>query len=689
MKDRKIPELLAPAGNLESFFEALDSGADAVYVGLQVFSARARANNFDIKALERMLPFAHSRGRKVYVAMNTLLKESELPTAIDALAALDFLGVDAVILQDLGVYQLAKDYFPSLNLHGSTQLTVHNSAGVLQMEKMGFKRVVLAREMTLDEILSVRKKTDLEIESFVHGSMCFSYAGSCYFSSYLGGKSSNRGACYQPCRREYKEGHEEVNPFSMGDLSTIELIPQLMESGIDSFKVEGRMKSVDYVGSVIKSYRMVMDANKDDLKNAMSEAKALLKGAIGRTRTTGFFMTKNPVAITNPGKSGNSGKFAGKVLHVKGKSAVFKTAIQLTVRDRLRVQSSRTGGRTPFSLSNLKVKGQNVTSADKGILSEIVTPYALAVGDSIFQTASHEQRGKNVEAKKRLQSLPAVKSGSDYKKIAKKIISTTHSIIPPKGRTINGTLVKVKELREIYGVARNFDGVIITLSRAVIHQLRNNVKRLRSLRDKLVWSLPLIIQEDDLLMYKDVIAFLEQNGFNRWQLSNICHFNLIDCEKAEVLTSQYMNTLNSMAARAYQLLGCDRLALSVENDLENLAALAQKGLTSSGEIIVYSNLPLYVSRVKARHKKGKDIENDGEDHFRIKEKDGLTFVYSDKPLSFIKYLKRFRKMGFRNFQIDLSGESKEHGANGAVFRDYKKGETQGESSQFNLETGLQ
>ncbi|MCK5503519.1 MAG: U32 family peptidase, partial [Thermodesulfovibrionia bacterium] len=582
-----------------------------------------------------------------------------------------------------------KDYFPSLKLHGSTQLTVHNSAGVMQMEKMGFKRVVLAREMTLDEIISVRKKTDLDIETFVHGSMCFSYAGSCYFSSHLGGKSSNRGACYQPCRREYRSGHEEVNPFSMGDLSTIELIPQLMESGIDSFKVEGRMKSVDYVGSVIKSYRMVMDANENELKNAMIEAKALLKGAIGRTRTTGFFMTKNPVAITNPGKSGNSGRFAGKVLNVKGKSAVFKTAIQLTVRDRLRVQSSRTGGRTPFSLSNLKVKGKNVTSAGRGSLAEIATPYALAVGDSVFQTASHEQRGKNVEAKKRLQSLPAIKSGSEYKKIAKKIISTTNSIIPAKGKTINGTLVKVKDLREAYGAGGNFDGVIITLSRAVIHQLRSHVKRLRSMRDKLIWSLPLIIQEDDLIMYRDVIAFLEANGFNRWQLSNICHFNLVDCEKAEVLTSQYMHTLNSMAARSYQLLGCNRIALSVENDLENLAALAQKGLTSLGEIIVYSNLPLYVSRVKARHKKGKDLENDGEDHFRVKEKDGLTFVYSDKPLSFIKYLKRFRKMGFRNFQIDLSGESKERGAYGAVFRDYKKGDTRGESSQFNLETGLQ
>ena len=293
--------------------------------------------------------------------------------------------------QDLGLYQLASRHFPSLNLHASTQMTVHNSAGVLQLEKMGFKRVVLAREMTLDEIKLVRKKTSMEIETFVHGSMCFCYAGSCFFSSYLGGKSSNRGICSQPCRREYREGSKEVNPFSMGDLSAIELIPLLLKSGIDSFKIEGRMKSVEYVGNVVKSYRMVMDANEGQQKAALEEAKALLKGAIGRKSTSGFFMSPNPSSVTNPDRSGNSGRFVGKVIKCKGKSASFKTSIQLTVRDRLRVQSSKTGGRTPFSLSNLKIKGKAVDSATKGSLVDILVPYVLKPGDTVFKTASHEQ----------------------------------------------------------------------------------------------------------------------------------------------------------------------------------------------------------------------------------------------------------------------------------------------------------
>lgn len=178
---RQAPELLAPAGSLEAFFAAFEAGADAVYVGLKAFSARAKAKNFSFQDLARMTRCMQADGRKLYVALNTLVKEQELPELVDTLATLEDIGVDAVILQDLAVWRLAREHFPGLELHASTQMTIHNSAGVKMLEKMGFTRGVLAREMTLKELSTIRQQTSLELEHFIHGALCFSFSGQCFF----------------------------------------------------------------------------------------------------------------------------------------------------------------------------------------------------------------------------------------------------------------------------------------------------------------------------------------------------------------------------------------------------------------------------------------------------------------------------------------------------------------------------
>ncbi|MEJ2699147.1 MAG: U32 family peptidase, partial [Desulfuromonadales bacterium] len=187
------PELLSPAGSLEAFFAAMESGADAVYCGLKDFSARAKAKNFTLDELAAMTGFVHGKGRRVYVTLNTLVKERELPVLAETLSHLELLGVDGVILQDLAVWRLAREHFPALELHASTQMTVHNAAGVRMLERMGFKRAVLARELSLEEIRTIRSRTSMELEHFIHGALCFSFSGQCYFSSWLGGKSGNRG----------------------------------------------------------------------------------------------------------------------------------------------------------------------------------------------------------------------------------------------------------------------------------------------------------------------------------------------------------------------------------------------------------------------------------------------------------------------------------------------------------------
>jgi len=337
-KSLQRPELLAPAGSMEAFFAAVDAGADAVYTGLKEFSARAKAKNFSLKEIEKITHYMQQRGKRLYITLNTLVKENELSQLIDTLGALEEIGVDALIIQDLAIWKLAKDHFPGLELHASTQMTIHNAAGVKMLERMGFTRGVLAREMTLDEIAAIRQQTTLELEQFIHGALCFSYSGQCYFSSFLSGKSGNRGRCAQPCRRNHRYRQQEGYYFSPNDLSAIDLLPELEQAGICSLKIEGRMKSAEYVHKVIRAYRQVLDAPTDQRKAILKEAKVLLKESFGRQPTQGFLSGGQPSDMAIPAHKGATGRFMGEITQVRGGEISFKTKDALDLGARLRVQ---------------------------------------------------------------------------------------------------------------------------------------------------------------------------------------------------------------------------------------------------------------------------------------------------------------------------------------------------------------
>lgn len=265
----KRAELLSPAGSYESFLCAVHAGADAVYLGGDSFSARAYADNFTQEEICRAIRYAHLYGRKVYLTVNTLVREKELPKLYLFLEPLYQAGLDAVIIQDLGVFHCIGEWFPELDRHVSTQMTVTGAYGAAWCKRMGAVRVVPARELSLVEIREIRKKVDIEIETFVHGAMCYCYSGQCLFSSLLGGRSGNRGRCAQPCRLPYRitgiggaareQEKGETYPLSLKDMCALELLPELMEAGIDSFKIEGRMKSPEYVAGVTAIYRKYMD----------------------------------------------------------------------------------------------------------------------------------------------------------------------------------------------------------------------------------------------------------------------------------------------------------------------------------------------------------------------------------------------------------------------------------------------
>lgn len=278
-RKQPLPELLAPAGDFSALLAAVCGGADAIYVGGKSFGARAYAKNFDIEELSRAVIYCHLHGVKLYVTVNTLLFDKEVKTLIDYLRELYRIGVDAIISADLGVIKIAREILPDLEIHGSTQMSVHNSLGADTAYALGCERVVLARELSLSDIRDVCEKSKAEIEVFLHGALCVCHSGQCLMSSLVGGRSGNRGECAQPCRLPYNNGKY---PISLSDLSLANHVPELIESGVASLKIEGRMKSAHYVYTVTSVYRRLLD----ERRGATPEENAILRSAFSRGEFT-------------------------------------------------------------------------------------------------------------------------------------------------------------------------------------------------------------------------------------------------------------------------------------------------------------------------------------------------------------------------------------------------------------------
>jgi putative protease len=401
------PELLAPAGGLPAFFAAMEAGADAVYCGLTSFSARANAKNFTLDEVGRMAAYAHSLSRKLYVALNTLIKEQELPRLIDTLAGLCETGVDGLIIQDLVVWRLARQHFPELPLHGSTQMTIHNAAGVNQLAAMGFTRAVLARELTLAEIAAIGRESRIELEHFVHGALCFSISGQCLFSSLLTGKSGNRGRCVQPCRRRYTLREQQGHYFSTSDLCGIDHLPRLIEAGVKSFKIEGRMKSPEYVGRVVAAYRMVLDAPAGQRKPALERARQELELSFGREATSGFLTGSLPSAIAAPARAATIGRHLGKVTAVRGRTVMLKLDDRLHIGDRLKIMPANDQTGVGLTVLRLLVKGKASKVATGGEVGvECAAAERVHPGDEVYKVAAEQAYGLDEAAcRKRLGAV--------------------------------------------------------------------------------------------------------------------------------------------------------------------------------------------------------------------------------------------------------------------------------------------
>ncbi len=381
-----IPELLAPVGSKEALIAAIENGADAVYFGGKVFSARQYASNFTHEELEWAIDYAHVRGVKAYVTMNTLVKDSELEEASDYLQFLCNAGADAVIVQDMGILRLLREQMPELPVHASTQMTIHNVEGVKFLKELGVKRVIPARELSLEEIRRIKSETNMEIETFVHGALCFSYSGQCILSSMIGGRSGNRGHCAQPCRKKYRMNDIEGYLLSPKDLNMSEHIGALVEAGIDSFKIEGRMKRHEYVAGVVRVYRKLIDRYFEapvDFRVTEDEKHTLLQ-LFNRGFTTGYFFGNPGSELMSRKYPYNIGTKLGTVVDYEPQEKLVSIKLKAPLRagDGIGI-----GGRgTGVTVRKIFIENRMVTAAKTGSLVRIPFDGDVARGDAVFKT---------------------------------------------------------------------------------------------------------------------------------------------------------------------------------------------------------------------------------------------------------------------------------------------------------------
>ena len=394
-------ELLAPAGNYEAFLGAVNAGADAVYLGGEKFGARAYADNFTDEDICRALHTAHFMGKKVYLTVNTLIKETEFDNLYDWLLPIYETGLDGVIVQDIGVLCYIREHFKDLALHASTQMALTGTDGATFIKEHGVTRIVPARELSLAEVRRIKEETGLELECFIHGAMCYCYSGQCLFSSILGGRSGNRGRCAQPCRLPYRiyDGKESVSdveyPLSLKDMCTIDYIPQLIEAGIDSFKIEGRMKKPEYAAGVTALYRKYIDLYEEKgvkgfhvANNDMENLRSLY---IRSEVQTGYYERHNGremITLQKPSYTGSDQNLLEQ-LRTRYIKDIYKLPVKMSV-----TLTAGEAGRlqiTDMQGISVSVSGNTVEAAQKSPLNhETVRKQMLKTGNSLVRVTECE-----------------------------------------------------------------------------------------------------------------------------------------------------------------------------------------------------------------------------------------------------------------------------------------------------------
>ncbi|MDR1389007.1 MAG: U32 family peptidase [Treponema sp.] len=676
------PELLAPAGSPEALDAAVASGADAVYLGLKDFNARLRSANFSYSQFESALRALHRMNRRVYVTVNTVFEAREADRMYQLLKYLSQTGPDAVIVQDYGVIMMARE-FPALKLHASTQMNIASARGANCLSKFGLSRAVLARELSLEEIHRIADGTNVELEVFVHGALCVCVSGLCLFSSYLGGKSANRGLCTQACRRLYHTGEEDPETgyfFSPGDLSLISRIPDLKNAGVKSFKIEGRMKSAEYVGCVVSAYRRVIDSleGSDQARHhALEEAQKSLQNDFARPKTEYLAGVKYNLPDRYPGDSAAEDKNADKN---NVENNVEKDFSWLRPE-----QDSGTG----ISLGTISaVKGTGAAYRVKlGSRDQELAPHKTVKGDSVrFHKADDSLRlsHKLVFAEDRWISAPEEFGIGDHVYLIQTRAMTKRypQLIGPAGYTKRqpghdrapppvtgpGSTHSAKLPEGFYVAVSSAEDLFMVQSirpRAVI--LPVNQKTAKALlenklpfgAESCILNLDPFFSPEDEAFLAETIPDLEKAGYTRFMLNNPAHFSFFARNRGKrmLIGGPWLYGFNPWSAAFIAALGADALVSPLENNRQNLEKTAAPRLRSRFLVTLFAWPPLYRIRADLRSRYSFSRFSDSRDEQFMLIGGKRSVVIPEKPFSIIDKRPFLEEAGFRRFILDFSGGS--------------------------------
>lgn len=684
---------------------AIGEGADAVYLGLKSFNARLRSSNFAWNQFESAVQAVHKLGKKIYVTVNTVVEESETERLYRFLSYLDKIGPDAILVQDFGVVRMVQEFFPRLVMHASTQMNASSAAAVNLLSKEGIKRVVLARELQGEEIRSIRHNTASELEVFVHGALCVSESGLCLFSSYLGGKSANRGMCTQACRRYYEAesgagAKEKGYYFSPNDLQLIDRIPFLAEAGVDSFKIEGRMKSAEYVGSVTAAYRYVLDHWREDKEGAIAAGKRMLATDFARAKTHFLFDGADSSKFLNPDQAGGTGIYLGKIDAVRTeknaesdgtsemsgagqKFALLKGgSYDPEAGDSIRIHKKDDSGRVSYKVQSVK-RFANAKDRPEPWIS---VPDDASRGDSVYllQTKSMSKRYKRVLASDlsqfRLQPggerLPVL----DLTPLQKE----TLSFFP------EGTYIQVSTVSDLYAVAPEHPvRFIIELNTETRRSLIDKKEALPCGKKQVFISLdPFCPPKTQEVLENDIEA-LGALGFTQWVVNNPAHIALLKNKNVRIIGGPYLYTFNRWAVSWLENQNIDAFIMSYETSLKNLEMIFEGTQRSRMMICLFSYPALF--RMRFTLPESYDFswfaDKEGMMFRALSTPDG-SFVMPEKPFSIIDRMQHLRKLGFSRFLIDMSKTAVRRADIKALMRALYKGEALPDTSRFNWKDGF-
>lgn len=674
-------ELLAPAGNLEILKGVIESGADAVYVGGSIFGARAYANNFTEEELLEAIDFAHLRGVKVYLTVNTLIKNSEFSKLYDYLLVYYKRGLDAVIVQDIGVVKAIHEYFPSMEIHTSTQMTVTGADGVRFLSQFGVTRVVMAREISLAEMKRIHEETGMELEAFVHGALCYSYSGQCLFSSILGGRSGNRGRCAQPCRLPYTvEGKKDEYILSLKDMCGIKALDKLHDAGVYSLKIEGRMKQLEYACGVVKYYRSYIDS-----KKPVSDADYDRIKAFGNRCgfTDRYYFDHNgsdmvtyvkPNFVSNAAepspekrklsiegelvlREGEPGSLTVKRGDVTYKASIesVSAALKAPLDKKAAIDRINKTGDTDFEFSHIKAQiGENVF-VPNGALNKLRRDAISGLCDKLLE--KYYRNDARYADMSRLTALPehVVKSDAAHDEA----INDYTTICSCMTRAQLDTLIGYECFDVFYLDFDMYD------RKTLIQQFADDVKSLTKRNKKVYLMLPTIFRADSSDYFVSIAKELDKVSFEGFVVKNYEELYLTEnlFTGKKVILDHNMYTFNDVSKSAFFEHGVSGDTVPLE--LNSREIMHRNNIGS--QMIVYGYYPL-MTTANCVHKNTKGCDKK-QKLIYLKDRYNKSFavcnnckecyntIYNSLPTMLTKNISKLKEAGIRSFRYSFTIET--------------------------------